>query len=138
MKIGELAKRAGVNASAIRYYEKLGLLPAPGRTAGQRRYAASSADRLLLIRFAAEMGFTLSEIRLFLVGFRENSSPSSRWKKFAGRKIAEMDQVILRATRLRDVLNGLLRCGCASLHECVSCLEVSENLRAASGSAQSG
>src|SRR5215469_12714951 len=76
VKIGELAKRAGVNASAIRYYEKLGLLPAPDRSGGQRRYPASSADRLLLIRFSSEMGFTLSEIRLFLSGFRDNASPS--------------------------------------------------------------
>lgn len=128
MKIGELAARAGVNASAIRYYEKLGLLPAPERRGGQRRYAAAAADRLLLIRFAAEMDFTLAEIRVFLEGFRENTSPSARWRKFAGRKIQEMDRIIGRATRLRGVLRGLERCHCACLHECVSCLERSDRL----------
>jgi len=136
MKIGELAVRAGVNASAIRYYEKLGLLPAPERRAGQRRYAAAAADRLLLIRFAAEMDFTLAEIRLFLQGFRENTSPSARWRKFAGHKVQEMEQVIARATRLRDMLRRLQGCRCACLHECVSCLERSDRFRAARGSSR--
>ena len=135
MKIGELAARAGVNPSAIRYYEKLGLLPAAERRSGQRRYATAAADRLLLIRFAAEMGFSLAEIRLFLEGFRENASPSARWRKFAGRKVQEMGEVIERATRLRDLLRGLERCHCACLHECVRCLERSPNLRAARRSA---
>src|SRR5882757_2607046 len=66
MKIGELAKRARLNASAIRYYEKLGLLPAAARTSGQRHYSAESLDRVLLIRFACEMGFSLPEIMVFL------------------------------------------------------------------------
>ena len=130
MKIGELAARAGVNASAIRYYEKLGLLPAAERRSGQRRYPALAADRLLLIRFAAELGFSLAEIRLFLEGFRENASPSARWRKFVGRKVQEMEKIIVRATQLRDLLRGLERCYCACLHECVSCLERSEKHRA--------
>jgi MerR family transcriptional regulator, redox-sensitive transcriptional activator SoxR len=128
MKIGELAARAGVNASAIRYYEKRGLLPAPERHGGQRRYAVAAADRLLLIRFAVEMDFTLAEIRLFLEGFRENRSPSARWRKFAGQKAREMEQIIDRAQRLRDVLQRLQGCHCACLHECVSCLERSDRL----------
>jgi len=131
MKIGELAKRAGLNASAIRYYEQLNLLPAPDRQGGQRRYPTSAADRLLLIRFATEMGFTLSEIRLFLAGLRDNASPSPRWRKFAARKALEMQHTIDRATRLRDLLQALQHCRCASLHQCVSCLELSHTLRAA-------
>lgn len=62
MKIGELAHRAGLNASAIRYYEKLGLLAPPHRSGGQRRYPPDALDRVLLIRFAGEMGFSLPEI----------------------------------------------------------------------------
>src|SRR5712692_1058336 len=68
MKIGELAARANVNASAIRYYEKLGLLAAPQRLGGQRRYSSDALSRVLLIRFATDMGFTLAEIKLFLRG----------------------------------------------------------------------
>ena len=120
MRIGEVAARAGVNTSAVRYYEKLGLLPAADRHNGQRRYPLASADRLLLIRFAVEMGFTLAEIRLFLTGFRDSSSPSSRWKKFAGRKILELQQTIDRATLLQNTLRNLRRCHCANLHDCVT------------------
>ena len=68
MKIGELAGRSGLNASAIRYYERRGLLPAPHLAGGQRQYSPDALHRILLIRFASEMGFTLSEIKVFLNG----------------------------------------------------------------------
>jgi len=73
MKIGELAARASLNASAIRYYEKMGLLAAPQRIGGQRRYPSDALHRVLLIRFATDMGFTLAEIKLFLSGLRDNA-----------------------------------------------------------------
>jgi MerR family redox-sensitive transcriptional activator SoxR len=129
MKIGPLASRAGLNASAIRYYEKLGLLPAPQRQAGQRRYPAEALNRVLLIRFASEMGFTLSEIKLFLSGIKENASPGPRWKKLAHRKLAEVQQTIQRSRRLKSLLEHLLHCRCASLQICVTRLSLSPRLR---------
>jgi MerR family redox-sensitive transcriptional activator SoxR len=132
MKIGDLANRAGLNASAIRYYEKIGLLSAPDRLSGQRRYSSAALDRVLLIRFAGEMGFTLDEIRLFLSGIRESAPVGPRWKKLAARKIEEMRQVVARAQRLEKLMQGLLRCHCSSLEECVRRLQLSENLRAVS------
>jgi len=68
MKIGELADRSGLNPSAIRYYENRGLLSPPHRVGGQRRYCSDALDRVLLIRFAGEMGFTLTETKIFLDG----------------------------------------------------------------------
>lgn len=129
MKIGELAQRAGLNASAIRYYERLGLLAPPHRSGGQRRYSPDALDRVLLIRFAVEMGFTLPEIRLFLSGLRDNSPVGSRWKKLATRKLSEVETAIARGLRLKTLLQGLLRCRCASLKQCVTALGLSENLR---------
>jgi len=73
MKIGELARRAGLNPSAIRFYEKVGILNSPHRESGRRRYADEALDRVLLIRFASEMGFTLPEIKLFLTGLRDDA-----------------------------------------------------------------
>ena len=64
MKIGELACRAGLNPSAVRYYERSGLLAAPYRTSGQRRYPDEALYRVLLICFARDMGFTLGEIKV--------------------------------------------------------------------------
>jgi MerR family redox-sensitive transcriptional activator SoxR len=129
MKIGELAARAAVAPSAIRYYEKVGLLAPAERIGGQRRYASAALDRLLLIRFAGEMDFTLAEIKLFLGGLRENAPVGPRWKKLAHRKIREVDQLIGRSRRLKSLLEHLLRCHCTSLQICVQRLSLSPNLR---------
>ena len=129
MKIGELARRASLNASAIRYYEKMGLLVAPQRVGGQRRYPTDSFDRVLLIRFATDMGFTLAEIKLFLSGLRDNTPVGPRWKKLAARKLREVDQSIARSLKLKSLLQGLLRCHCPSLQLCVNRLSLSPKLR---------
>jgi len=129
MKIGELASRASLNASAIRYYEKRGLLAAPQRIGGQRRYPSDALHRVLLIRFASDMGFTLSEIKLFLSGLRDNTPVGPRWKKLATRKLHEVEQNIARSLRLKSLLQGLLQCHCASLQVCVQCLSLSPKLR---------
>jgi redox-sensitive transcriptional activator SoxR len=129
MKIGELARRAGFNASAIRYYEKMGLLAAPQRAGGQRRYPSDALDRVLLIRFASDMGFTLVEIKLFLNGLRDDAPVGPRWKKLATRKLHEVDQNIARSLRLKSLLQHLLRCRCASLQFCVNRLRLSPSLR---------
>ena len=129
MKIGDLAHRAGLNASAIRYYEKLGLLAPPHRSGGQRRYSPEAVNRVLLIRFASEMGFTLGEIKLFLNGLRDDAPVGPRWRKLATKKLCEVEASIARSVRLKTLLQGLLRCRCASLKQCVSALGLSENLR---------
>src|SRR5437879_3183253 len=132
MKIGELAARANLNASAIRYYEKLGLLAMPRRIGGQRRYPSDALHRVLLIRFATHMGFTLTEIKLFLNGLRDNIPVGPRWKKLAARKLFEVEQNIARSLKLKSLLRSLLRCHCASLEFCVTRLSLSPNLRALS------
>src|SRR6266849_2902223 len=129
MKIGELAARANLNASAIRHYEKLALLAAPQRLGGQRRYASDALSRVLLIRFSTDMGFTLAEIKLFLSGLRDNTRVGPRWKKLAALKLTEVDPSIARSLQLNSLLQGLLRCRCVSLQPCVRALGLSENLR---------
>ncbi len=130
MKIGELAARAELAPSAIRYYEKLGLLPSPDRLSGQRRYSSEALDRLLLIRFAGEMDFSLSEIKLFLNGFRENTPVSARWRKLTTRKIAELQQRLEFTNRLLAFLQRLQRCKCVQLHQCITGLSLSPRLHA--------
>ena len=124
MKIGELAGRTGVNTSAIRYYESVGLLPAPHRSGGQRRYPDNAVYRVLLIRFARNMGFTLGEIKLFLSGLRESAPVGPRWKKLAHRKIKELEVTIARSLQLKSLLQHLRRCHCASLQVCVERLSL--------------
>ena len=132
MKIGALARLAGLNTSAIRYYEKIGLLSVPSRASGQRRYSSEALDRVLLIRFAGEMGFSLQEIRIFLNGIRETAPVGPRWKKLAARKIVHLRELVARASRLEKLMRGLSHCRCSSLHECVQRLELSPNRRAIS------
>src|SRR5271169_5949141 len=129
MKISQLASSAGLNASAIRYYEKRGLLTPPQRLGGQRRYSADALHRVLLIRFASDMGFTLSEIKLFLQGLGDNSPVGPRWKKLAHCKLHEIEQTLQRSLRLKSLLQHLLHCRCASLQVCVQRLSLSPNLR---------
>ena len=128
MKIGQLARATGVTASAIRYYERLGLLPIPERASGQRRYPRDAHNRVLLIRFASEMDFTLSEIKLFLRGLQDASPVGPRWKRLAHRKIREVDDNIKRARRLKSVLEHLVQCRCPSLQVCVQRLSLSPSL----------
>ena len=130
MKIGELAGRSGVNSSAIRYYEKLDLLSSPHRVGGQRRYASDALDRVLLIRFATEMGFTLVQTKVFLNGLRSDAPVGPRWKKLAHQKIQEVLKNMLRERRLKSLLEHLLNCRCRTLKVCVQRLSLSPRLRA--------
>jgi MerR family transcriptional regulator, redox-sensitive transcriptional activator SoxR len=129
MKIGELARRAGLNPSAIRYYERVGVLHSPHRASGQRCYPAEALDRVLLVRFASEMGFTLPEIKLFLQGLRNDAPVGPLWRKFAQRKIIEVDNSIRRSRQLKSLLEHLLDCRCPSLQVCVRRLSLSPRLR---------
>jgi MerR family redox-sensitive transcriptional activator SoxR len=107
MKIGELAGRSGLNASAIRYYETRGLLSAPHRAGGQRRYSADALDRALLIRVASEMGFTLSEIKVFLNGLRETIQPQrsfgETFNAFDWERIVDENEAACAADATREV-----------------------------------
>lgn len=130
MKIGELAAQSGIAPSAIRYYEKIGLLIPPERVSGQRRYSSDALDRVILIRVASEMDFSLGEIRTFLHGFRKNTPVSARWRKLTARKIAELQHRLVFTQRLLDLLQRLQGCRCVELHQCVSALAVSPRLAA--------
>jgi MerR family redox-sensitive transcriptional activator SoxR len=113
MTIGEVAKKAGLRASAIRYYEKAGLLPKPVRSGGQRRYDTSILARLAVLERAKDCGFTLKEARQF---FNDQGRPAERWQRLAPKKIAELDALIQRATAMKELLER--RCQCADLEEC--------------------
>lgn len=120
MTIGEIAARAGLAASAIRYYEKAGLLPAAARTHGRRVYSAEALNQLMIIGFAKNTGFTLTEIRLLLRGFPESTPASARWKKLAKGKIAEMEATISKAEAMKKMLESIMHCRCRKLEQCAS------------------
>ncbi len=117
--IGEVAARAGVAASAVRYYERAGLVRAPKRVSGRRVYDATVFETLALIELAQGAGFTVVEIKVLLHGFEGSTTASQRWRSLARTKLEEITQRIERAQRMRDVLERLLRCQCESLGQCV-------------------
>ena len=120
--IGEVGRQAGLAPSAIRYYERLGLLPKPARAGGKRRYDASVLEWLSLIALAREAGFTMAEVKRLVTGFTPGTRPAARWNELATRKLAEIDAMVARAERMRAVLHVALDCGCFRLQDCSALL----------------
>ncbi len=123
LPIGEVARRAGLNTSAIRYYERIGLLPRAARAGGRRRYDAGILEWLSLIALAREAGFTMAEIKRLVTGFSPGTRPAARWAELAARKLTELDETIARTERMRDVLRIALDCGCFRLEDCRALLD---------------
>ena len=120
--IGEVAARAGIEPSAIRYYESEGLIPAPKRSGGKRRYDPEILEWLSFIALAKEAGFMMTEIRTLVTDFKPGSRPAARWAALAARKLEEIDALVTRAERMRAVLRIALDCGCFRLEDCASLL----------------
>ena len=118
LSIGQIAARAGVTPSTLRYYEQLGLIDAPPRQSQQRRYDPSVLRRLNYIGVAQRAGFTLEEIKTLIVGFPDEVTPGARWQQLAQRKLREIEALIARALEMKHALEVGVRCGCASLEEC--------------------
>ena len=118
MTIGEVARRAGLQASAIRYYEKIGLLPKTQRISGQRRYEPNVLNYLEVINVAKHAGFRMDEIRQLFHGFGRGIPAFHRWQILAQRKIAEMDDLIARAKKMKLLLQKANRCKCLDLEAC--------------------
>lgn len=118
LSIGEVAQRAGLNTSAVRYYERIGLLPAPHRKHGQRRYNADILQRLNLILFAQKAGFTLTEIKALFEGFAPNTPAGDRWRALATQKLAEVDDLIRRAEQMKRLIEMGMECSCVRWQDC--------------------
>ena len=125
MPIGEVARRAGLATSALRYYERLGLLPEPRRDSGRRRYDDSILLRLRVIGFARECGFTLREIQQLFAG----RPYSATLRALAGRKLEELQRAIERFHAMRDLLRLGLRCDCLTLEQCARYLDAGPRAR---------
>jgi MerR family redox-sensitive transcriptional activator SoxR len=116
LRIGEVAQRAGVNTSLIRYYERMGLLPKPERVSGQRRYDPAIIRRLAVIDVAQRAGLSLDEIRGLLdIG---TDPLSERLQELARNKLPEIEALITRAEQVRAWLVTATECECETVDEC--------------------
>jgi len=118
LMIGELARQAGVTTSALRYYEKVGLLPPPARASNRRQYGLEVLGRIRIILLARDAGFSIGETRMFLSGFPVGTRPALRWRAMAKRKLAELDELTTRLSQMRSILNASFNCECHRLEDC--------------------
>ena len=118
--IGELSKRTGVLATTVRYYEEVGLMPAPPRTGGGRRsYGAPHVARLAFIRHARQLGFEVDAIRELLALNARPDLPCAEVDVIARRHLAEVDGRIERLKALRSELSHMVdECGHGRVGEC--------------------
>jgi DNA-binding transcriptional MerR regulator len=107
LTIGELARRTGVATSALRYYEELGLLPAPARISGQRRYPESAVGLVGAILVLRDAGFSLAEQKAFMTS---HAVRLDDWRRLAQGKLAELDEQITNAQAAREAIAHALRC----------------------------
>lgn len=116
VRIGEVAARAGVSVSLVRYYDRIGLLAPAERVSGQRRYDESALRRLTVVDVAQRAGLSLDEIRELL---DHGSDPlSGRLREVAERRLPEIDALIERAGRVRSWLESATACDCDSVDAC--------------------
>lgn len=122
LTISEVARRAGIRPSAIRYYESVNVLPTPRRVSGQRRYDTDVLRRLAVIHIAQQVGFSVAEMRLLFESLEAETASSAQWQALARQKLAEVDALIQRASDMKRLLLERLDCDCPNLEECIDCL----------------
>ncbi|MFI7708742.1 MerR family transcriptional regulator [Nonomuraea sp. NPDC049480] len=115
LTIGELASRTGVATSALRYWEELGLLPAPARVSGQRRYPPSAVGLVGVVMLLRDVGFTLREVKAFIAS---RSPAGDGWRELYQRKLTELDQRIAQAQVARTAIAHGLACPHKDIFEC--------------------
>lgn len=118
LTIGEVARKAGVATSSIRYYESIGLLPAPARLHGQRRYGTDVLGRLAFIGVAQSAGFKLTEIRDLVHGVDGGDGMASQIRALSSRKLAEVNALLERTKAMKGWLEVAKDCGCQTPDEC--------------------
>ena len=116
--IGEVARRAGLRPSAIRYYESIHLLPEPERVAGRRRYPAEVLRTLAVIAAAQRAGLSLTDVRELLASSNGRGAVSERLRAIAERKLPEVESLIQRAQLVRSWLEAAADCRCPTLEDC--------------------
>jgi len=119
LTIGEIAQRAGVATSAIRYYEERGLLSSTRTSGGQRRFPREAIRRIAFVTAAQRVGRSLDEIGVTLAELPDERTPDSGdWERIASTWRPRLDQQIEALVALRDQLDSCIGCGCLSLGRC--------------------
>ena len=119
LTIGDMAARSGVAASALRFYEREGLIRSTRTGGNQRRYQRAELRRVAFIKVSQQVGISLDEIRAALDSLPESRTPTKAdWARLSAHWRKRLDDQITLMQRLRDQLTGCIGCGCLSLRRC--------------------
>jgi len=119
LTVSDVARRSGLAASALRFYEKEGLIAASRTSGGQRRYERSVLRRLAFIRAARHVGLGLEEVRDVLAKLPSERTPNrADWTRISRSWRSRIDEQIAALESLRDGLDSCIGCGCLSLQRC--------------------
>jgi MerR family redox-sensitive transcriptional activator SoxR len=118
LTIGQVAERAGLNTSHIRFYERVGVLPAPERVSGQRRYRSEVLHRLSIIDVAQRAGLTLEEIAPLTGPGNRSADTSAHIRTLADEKLPHIEALITRAQAVKHWLQVAQHCDCQSVDVC--------------------
>jgi MerR family redox-sensitive transcriptional activator SoxR len=119
LAIGEFARRAGVAASTLRFYEAEGLLAGRRSAGGRRHYRRTDLRRVAFVRIAQSVGLTLEQVRAALATLPDSRTPTKAdWERLSRRWQPLLDERIAALARLRDQLASCIGCGCLSLKHC--------------------
>ncbi|NNG43258.1 redox-sensitive transcriptional activator SoxR [Pseudoalteromonas sp. NEC-BIFX-2020_002] len=119
LSVGFVAKRSGVNVSALHFYESKGLIRSWRNNGNQRRYKPDVLRRVAVIKAAQTMGITLDDIKSTLDTLPEQRTPTKKdWSALSKKWQAQLDERIAYMQRLRDKVDGCIGCGCLSMNNC--------------------
>ena len=118
--IGLVAARSGVSATTLRFYESEGLLSAPGRIGGRRRYDEGVFHRLEVIGLCKAAGFSLDEIRVLLA---DDSPGRAASRSLAEAKLVDVDAQMATLVRAREIIECAMQCACPSVDACACAVE---------------
>lgn len=116
--IGAVAQMFGVSTSALRYYERRGIVPAPERVNGRRHYTQVHIEKLAILRVAQRGGFSLVEIQQVLRACDASVPISTTWHRYAQQKLIALEEQISNLQNMKQVVEQSLTCGCVSLTTC--------------------
>lgn len=119
LSVGEVAKRCGVNVSAVHFYEQKGLISSHRNSGNQRQYARDVLRRISVIKAAQKVGINLDSIKNAFKKLPDNRTPNKKdWQLLANQWQKVLDEKITYLEKLRDSLTGCIGCGCLSMEKC--------------------
>lgn len=127
LTIGQVGKKAGLATSAIRYYEREGLIPKAPKEGGRRIYGPKILDRLAVIDVAKKAGMTIRETKQLLGGLAGRRPASQTWQRLTQGKLDEIDTRIENLEQMKHVLEVLMSCDCPTLDDCGRALRERES-----------